>query len=32
MAASGNMFFFLWEVNLMESLQAHISGAGISII
>ena len=32
MAASGNTFFFPWEVNLMEWLQAHIGGAGISII
>ena len=32
MAASGNTFFFSWEVNLMEWLQTHIGGAGISII
>ena len=32
MAASGNTFFFPWEVNLMEWLQGHISGTGISII
>ena len=32
MAASGNTFFFPWEVSLMEWLQAHIGGAGISII
>ena len=32
MAASGNTFFFPWEVGLMEWLQGHISGAGISII
>ena len=32
MAATGNTFFFPWEVNLMEWLQGHISGAGISII
>ena len=32
MAASGNTFFFHWEVSLMEWLQGHISGTGISII
>ena len=32
MVASGNTFFFPWEVNLMEWLQSHISGAGISVI
>lgn len=32
MAATGNTFFFPWEVNLMEWLQGHIGGAGISII
>ena len=32
MVASGNSFFFPWEVNLMEWLQSHISGAGISVI
>jgi len=32
MAATGNTFFFPWEVSLMEWLQGHISGAGISII
>ena len=32
MAVSGNTFFFPWEVSLMEWLQAHIGGAGISII
>ena len=32
MSAIGNTFFFSWEVSLMEWLQAHISGAGISII
>ncbi len=32
MAASGNTFFFPWEVGLMEWLQGHIGGAGISII
>ena len=32
MAVSGNTFFFPWEVNLMEWLQAHIPSAGISII
>ena len=31
MAASGNTFFFPWEVKLMEWLQTHIGGAGISI-
>ena len=32
MAATGNTFFFPWEVNLMEWLQSHIGGAGISIL
>lgn len=32
MAATGNTFFFQWEVNLMEWLQSHISSAGISIL
>ena len=32
MAASGNTFFFPWEVTLMEWLQTHIGSAGISII
>lgn len=32
MAASGNTFFFPWEVSLMEWLQGHIGSAGISII
>ena len=32
MAASGNTFFFPWEVALMEWLQSHIGGAGISIL
>ena len=32
MAVSGNTFFFLWEVNLIEWLQAHIGGAVISIL
>ena len=32
MAPSGNTFFFPWEVNLIEWLQSHISGTGISII
>lgn len=32
MAATGNTFFFPWEVALMEWLQAHIGGAGISLI
>ena len=32
MIASGNTFFFPWEVKLMEWLQGHIGGAGISII
>ena len=32
MVASGNSIFFPWEVNLMEWLQSHISGAGISVI
>ena len=32
MVASGNSFFFPWEVNLMEWLQSHISGAGMSFI
>ena len=32
MAATGNTFFFNWEVSLMEWLQSHIGGVGISII
>ena len=32
MPVIGNTFFFSWEVSLMEWLQTHISGAGISII
>ena len=32
MAATGNTFFFPWEVSLMEWLQTHIGGAGISIL
>ena len=32
MAASGSTFFFEWEVNLMEWLQTHLGGAGISIM
>lgn len=32
MVATGNTFFFPWEVNLMEWLQSHIGGAGISIL
>ncbi len=32
MAATGNTFFFPWEVSLMEWLQGHISATGISII
>ena len=32
MAATGNTFFFQWEVSLMEWLQTHIGGAGISIM
>ncbi len=32
MVASGNSFFFPWEGNLMEWLQSHISGAGMSFI
>ena len=31
-AVSGNTFFFLWEVNLIEWLQTHIGGAEISLI
>ena len=31
MAASGNTFFFPWEVSLMEWLQTHLGGAGISL-
>ena len=31
MAASGNTFFFPWEVSLMEWLQGHIGSAGISM-
>ena len=30
--ATGNTFFFPWEVSLMEWLQAHIGSTGISII
>ena len=30
--ASGNTFFFPWEVSLMEWLQTHIGSAGISIL
>ena len=29
---SGNTYFFPWEVNLIEWLQTHIDGAGISLI
>lgn len=32
MAASGNTFFFPWEVALMEWLQAHISSGVIPIV
>ena len=32
MASTGNTFYFLWEVSLMEWLQAHIGSTGISII
>ena len=32
MAATGNTFFFNWEVSLMEWLQSHIGGFGIAII
>ena len=32
MATTGSTFFFPWEVSLMEWLQAHVGGAGISII
>ena len=32
MAASGSTFFFFWEVELMQWLQANISAAGISVI
>lgn len=32
MAATGNTFFFNWEVSLMEWLQSHIGGVGIAII
>ena len=32
MTATGNTFFFPWEVSLMEWLQAHIGSTGISII
>ena len=31
MAATGNTFFFNWEVGLMEWLQSHIGGVGIAI-
>ena len=32
MATTGSTFFLPWEVSLMEWLQAHVGGAGISII
>lgn len=32
MAATGNTFFFQWEVSLMEWLQANIGSTGISIL
>ena len=32
MATTGNTFFFPWEVSLMEWLQAHISGLGITVV
>ena len=32
MTAAGHTFFFVWEVALMEWLQAHIGSAGISFI
>jgi membrane-associated phospholipid phosphatase len=32
MVATGNTFFFPWEVNLMEGLQRNIGSTGISII
>jgi hypothetical protein len=32
MIATGNTFFFFWEVSLMEWLQAHISDAWISFM
>ena len=32
MTASGNTFFFSWEVQLMEWLQTHLSSMWISII
>ncbi len=32
MITSSNTFFFQWEVNLMEWLQAHLGGVAISII
>ena len=32
MAASGNTFFFSWEVSLIEWLQSHLGGAGVSIL
>lgn len=32
MAATGNTFFFPWEVALMEWLQTHLGNVGISII
>ena len=32
MATTGSTFFFPWEVSLMEWLQSHIGGAGISLI
>lgn len=32
MAVSGNTFFFPWETNLIQWLQSHLGGAGISIL
>ena len=32
MATTGSTFFFPWEVSLMEWLQSHVGGAGISLI
>ena len=29
---NGNTFFFPWEVNLMEWLQTHLDGAGVSVV
>ena len=32
MTLTGSTFFFPWEIRLMEFLQAHIGGAGVSLV